>query len=128
MAGVRIVSSSGGESRVVCEGCQIGEWSADGRSLFGVFTSPNSSSLALISVDTLTRRDVVTSARYVLNRPELNPNNRLLAFRATADGQDSLFVVPLRPDRSLSEDDWIRIVSPEQDARPCGWSEDGTLI
>ena len=128
VAGVRIVSSSGGESRVLCEGCQIGEWSAGGRSLFGVFASPNSSSLALISVDTLTRRDVVTSARYVLNRPELNPSNRLLAFRATADSRDSLFVVPLRPDRTLSEDEWIRVVAPEEDARPCGWSEDGTLI
>jgi WD40 repeat protein len=71
--------------------------------------------------------DVITSARRPVNRPFLSPDSRLLAFRAAMP--EAVMVAALSPSHAtVVEHDWVQLVPPESDVRPCGWSPDGTLL
>ena len=57
-----------------------------------------------------------------------SPDGRLLAFRRGVSGGDAIMVAPLGAEQPVPPRAWIELVAPEADARPCGWSPDGTLV
>jgi hypothetical protein len=127
--GVQVVSTRGGAPRTLCQPCQIGDWSADSRAVVVVKGENNAGRLTWISLSDGSMRDLIVSADRTVNRPFPSPDARLLAFRRDVSGGAAIMVAPLGgTDQPVPPSAWIELVAPEADARPCGWSPDGTLL
>ena len=120
--GIDVVASEGGPSRTLCRDCNIGDWTADSRSLAVV----RRDGLTLIDVATGNTRDVVV-ARSV-NRPFPHPGGHLIAFRQSRAADSLLYVAPMNQPGTVPATEWIPIGAGENDIRPCGWSPDGRLL
>ena len=126
--GVKIVPARGGTPRTLCQGCQIGDWSADSAAMVVVKRENNAGRLTWITVSNGESRDLIVSADQTVNRPFPGPDGRLLAFRVSGSSGDAIMVAPLTTEQPVSREAWIEIASPERDARPAGWSPDGALL
>ena len=127
--GVHVIPTRGGSPRELCQPCQIGDWSADSRAIVVVKAGNNAGRLTWIGVGDGSTRDLIVSDDQTVNRPFPSPDGRLLTFRRTASGeQHAIMIAPLTTDQPAPPRAWIEIVSPEADARPCGWSPDGGLV
>jgi Tol biopolymer transport system component len=126
--GLEITSIHGGSPRTICQKCQIGDWSTDGRLFLVVKQEGNSGRLASIDIETGTSRDLVISPAYPVNRPFLSPDHQWLAFRTRHAASDAIMLVRVQPAGTPTEKDWLQLVADELDVRPCGWSPDGTLL
>ncbi len=126
--GVSVVSTRGGAPRVLCTPCSIGAWAADSRALMVVKAGNNAGRLTWIDVARGDTRDVIISPDHTVNRPFPSPDGRLLAFRQRVADGDAIMIAPVPTNGSAPRDTWIELVTPERDARPVGWSPDGTLL
>jgi Tol biopolymer transport system component len=124
--GVALVAARGGSPRALCQSCQIGDWTADSMALVVVKAGNNAGRLTRIRIADGEMQDLIVSPDRAVNRPFPSPNGRLLAFRSGSSG-DAVIVAPLARQPAPREA-WIEIVAPETDARPAGWSPDGSLL
>ena len=113
---------------MLCRGCQIGDWSADSAAMVVVKAENNAGRLTWIIVASGESRDLIVSPDKTVNRPFPNPDGHLLAFRISDSSGDAIMVAPLTTEQPVSRQGWIQIAPPETDARPGGWSPDGTLL
>jgi Tol biopolymer transport system component len=125
--GVQVISTRGGTPRALCKPCQIGDWSADSQAVVVVKGENNAGRLTLIRLSDGVMRDLIVSPDRTVNRPFPSPDGRLLVFRRGSEG-DEIMVAPLGTGQPVPPRDWIQLVAPERDARPCGWSPDGSLV
>jgi Tol biopolymer transport system component len=123
--GVQVVSTRGGTPRTLCQPCSIGDWSADSQAVVVVKSENNAGRLTWIRLSDGSMRDLIVSADRSVNRPFPSPDGQLLAFRS---GGNAIMVAPLAAEHPVPPRAWIELVAPEADARPCGWSPDGTLV
>jgi eukaryotic-like serine/threonine-protein kinase len=126
--GVLAVPTRGGPPRKLCKPCQIGDWAAESRALVVVKRENNAGRLTWIDVGNGSTRDLIVSPDQSVTRPFPSPDGRMLAFRKTAAGMDAIMIAPLTTAQPAPKTAWIEIVAPETDARPAGWSPDGTLL
>jgi eukaryotic-like serine/threonine-protein kinase len=126
--GVRVVSRRGGTPRTLCQLCSIGDWSPDSRAIVVVKDENNAGRLTWIELNGNLARDVIVSSDQTVNRPFPSPDGRLLAFRRTGPEGDAILIAPLSTDQPAPPRAWIRLVAPEEDARPSGWSPEGTMV
>lgn len=126
--GVQLVATRGGASHALCQLCRIGDWSADSRAIVVVRGENNAGRLTMIQLSDGSMQDLIVSSDRDVNRPFSSPNGRLLAFRRGASGADAIMIAPLGTEPPVPRDRWIEIVKPEADARPSGWSPDGSLL
>ena len=126
--GIQLVPTRGGTSSNLCQPCRIGDWSADSRAIVVVRDENNAGRLTLIQLSDRSMQDLVVSSDRTVNRPFPSPNGRLLAFRRGASGADAIMIAPLGMEQPVPREGWIEIVKPEADARPSGWSPDGSLL
>jgi Tol biopolymer transport system component len=126
--GVKIVPARGGTPRLLCRGCQIGDWSADSTAMVVVKRENNAGRLTWVTVSNGESRDLIVSSDQTVNRPFPSPDGRLLAFRVSGSSKDAIMVAPLKTELPVSREAWIEIAPPEMDARPAGWSPDGALL
>jgi Tol biopolymer transport system component len=128
--GVQLSGTRGGAPRTLCQSCRIGDWSADSRSLFVVKAESNSGRLVEIAVSDGATRDVIVSPDRAVSRPFPSPGKRLLVFRrGDVSGQgDTIMIAPLTTAQPVHSSAWIELVASEADARPSGWSPDGSVV
>ena len=125
--GVQIVSTRGGAPRTLCQPCRIGDWSADSRAMVVVKGENNAGRLTRITLSDLSMQDLIVSTDQAVNRPFPSPDGRLLVFRRGVSGGDAIMIATLGTEEPVPPRAWIELVAPETDARPSGWSPDGTL-
>ena len=128
---VYTVPVRGGAPQMVCEGCGVGDWGSDSRTLTAEAGQGREGRLVLIDVVRRTMRDLIVPTARTPNRPELSVDNHMLAFRAGMDsprGQAAVFIARVHPDRAAGESEWTRVTPAELDVRPCGWSPDGRQL
>jgi hypothetical protein len=63
-----------------------------------------------------------------LNRPFLSPDNRWIAFRATASRSETVYVARFDRPLPLPADTWVAVGEAERDLRPVGWSPSGRML
>ena len=126
--GVHVIPTRGGAARKLCDPCEIGDWSADSQTIVVVKAENNAGRLTRLGIDDASTQDLVVSTEQAVSRPFPSPDGRLLAFRRGASGRDAIAIAPLTGEQPVPSRAWIEIVAPEGDARPCGWSPDGTLL
>jgi serine/threonine protein kinase len=124
--GVSVVATRGGSPRRLCQSCTIGAWTGDSTALVVVKPENNAGRLARIGVADGRMQDLIVSPDEAVSRPFPSPNGRLLAFRRSSSG-DAVMVAPLT-ELPVPRAAWIQIAAPETDARPAGWSPDGSLL
>jgi len=128
--GVSLIPSRGGAPREICANCTIGDWAGSSSSEFAVvmLDANSKSHVSLVNVDTGNARDLTERGAGVLNRPFLSRGNRLLAFRELDAKGNVVYVARVPSQGTIRRTDWVTIVPPELDARPCGWSPDGSVL
>jgi hypothetical protein len=84
--------------------------------------------LAVVDVDTGDVRNLTDPGAGILNRPFLTADKRLVAFRELDPKGNVVYVGRVPTQGTLKRSEWIVVVPPEPDARPCGWSPDGRLL
>lgn len=126
---VHVVPVDGGAPTVVCRDCQdAGDWTADGEQLT-VVTRGSRTALALADTRTAAVTALVDAPdERSLNRPTLSPDNRWLAFRATAPGAQVIYVAPFLQSRPVPAKAWAALGPAERDLRPIGWSPSGRML
>jgi eukaryotic-like serine/threonine-protein kinase len=126
--GVSLVPSAGGSSRAICRDCRIGDWTEDSRAATIVVQDAKSTThLALVNIQEGTSRDLTPPGAAAVDRPFLAPSRRLVAFRDHTNA-NAVLVARVLPAGVLARSDWVTVVPPELDTRPCGWSPDGSLL
>jgi len=125
--GVSVAPVRGGASRRVCETCQVGEWTRDGRRIAVASGPGGNGHIFSIDVESGESRGLVLAGDAPLNRPHFNPDNRLLAFRIFSTTSQSVRIAPVG-EAPAPQESWIAIGDPEADLRPAGWSPDGSLL
>jgi hypothetical protein len=88
----------------------------------------NAGRLTSIDVGDGAQRDLIVSTEETVNRPFPSPDGRLLAFRRIAPAGEAIMLAPLTAQLPAARDSWVEMVAPETDARPAGWSPDGSLV
>ena len=126
--GVRVVASRGGTPRTLCQACSIGDWWPDSQAVVVVKGEDNAGRLTTIGLAGGEAHDVVVSSDQTVNRPFPSPDGRWLAFRRTGIAGDTILIAPLSAEQPVSSGAWIQLVAAEPDARPSGWSPDGSLV
>jgi Tol biopolymer transport system component len=128
--GVSLIPSRGGAPREICANCTIGDWAGGSSSEVAVvmLDANSKSHMSLVNVDTGNTRDLTERGAGVLNRPFISSGNRLLAFRELDTRGNVVYVARVPPQGTIRRADWVTIVPPELDARPCGWSPDGSVL
>jgi eukaryotic-like serine/threonine-protein kinase len=126
--GVSLVPSRGGSGRELCKNCTIGDWTDDSRATTVVMLDAQPMShLTLVNIENGSTRDLTEPGAAVLNRPFLNRGSRLLAFREFVK-QNTIYIGRVPAQGPIKKADWMVVVPPERDTRPCGWSPDGALL
>jgi Tol biopolymer transport system component len=126
-AAAYVATVRGGGGRKLCDQCEVGDWTRDGRSVAAKLGIGSASKLCLVDAESGRARDLVVADGVELNRPHLSPDDRWLAFRSGLQPQQ-VFVAPVRPGAPPPPNEWVAITSPEPDVRPCGWSPSGRVL
>jgi Tol biopolymer transport system component len=122
-----VAAVRGGAGRKLCDRCEVGDWTRDGRSVATKVGIGSASRLCLVESESGRSRDLIVAEGVEVNRPHLSPDDRWLAFRAGQQPQQ-VFVAPVRPGAPPRSSEWTVITPPEPDIRPCGWSPSGRVL
>jgi Tol biopolymer transport system component len=88
--GVKIVPARGGTPRLLCGGCEIGDWSSDSAAMVVVKRENNAGRLTWIAISNGESRDLIVSPDQAVDRPFPSPNGRLLAFRTSGSSGNAI--------------------------------------
>jgi hypothetical protein len=126
--GVGIVPSGGGPVRRVCDDCEPGGWTTDGRRL--AWSDQRSGLIHLFDVASGESVAPLDRGSYALNRAHVSPDARWLAFRAfDRDNGAQVFVAQLRDGAPVPPREWVSVSDEfERDARPAAWSPSGRMV
>jgi len=117
-----VVDTSGGAPRKVCENCQLGQWTRDGR--FVLVAEPSHRRIDRLEIATGKRIPLLQSS-LGMDRVLFGPDGRWMTFNVP----QQIYVAPVHQDRGSSEDEWTPILAASSTAgRTAGLSPDGTLL
>jgi Tol biopolymer transport system component len=120
--GVSIVPAGGGPVRRVCDNCEPGGWTSDGRRV--AWSDLRSGLIHLLDLASGASLVALDRGDFAVNRPHVSPDDRWLAFRAfDAEQAQQVFVARMASGAPVPQDEWVSISDEfERDARPTAWS------
>ena len=129
-----VVSSSGGEPKIVCEDCgHVGGWSSDGSKILHVSDGPSTlgtvgEAIFFVDLDSGRRIPVVSCPGCNLDQPHFSPDQRWVSFSKKTGDRSSIFLALVRGESPAPEEDWLAVTDGQSwDDKP-RWSPDGSLI
>jgi Tol biopolymer transport system component len=116
-----VMSSTGGEAEMVCEGCgQVTGWSSDGKR---ILCNALDGKVYLLDLASRRKTALIARAGRWLCCGDYSPDDRWITF---FDGTDArMHVVPSRGDEPAPDDASIEVLD---DANGGQWSPDGNLV
>ena len=119
----------GGPAQKICENCggsMLG-WSANGTEILYYWGQPIR--FGLLNVVTGKKRVVLQHPHYDLNRGQISPDERWIAFHVPIDARRSpVFLAPLRQEGVPGERDWIHVTDGSGVDYWPFWSPKGNLL
>ncbi len=125
---IYLVSSSGGDSRKLCDTCgMIYGWAPDGKRI--IYRSGNPMRFSTVEVATGRQTVILAHPKLQVHAAVYSPDGRWLAMHfAPFDGPRSLFVLPAHDGVAGPESEWIPIMGRlGTHSRPV-WSPDGNVL
>ena len=122
-----VATVRGGAGRKLCDQCEVGDWTRDGRFVAAKLGIGPAARLCLVDAESGKARDLVVADGSEVNRPHLSPDGRWLAFRAGLQPQQ-VMVAPVRAGSPPPRSEWAAVTPEERDVRPCGWSPSGRVL
>ena len=118
-----VVDTAGGIPKQLCTGCGLYEFLSDNRR---VVATIGDSRIRVIDVASGSAQDIVTEPEHRIERPNVSPNDRWMAFRRTVGTTSKVFVVATA--RGGAATSAAQVDEPTTTGRPCGWSPDSSVL
>ncbi|MBI3693623.1 MAG: serine/threonine-protein kinase [Acidobacteria bacterium] len=126
---IHLVSSSGGESRNLCDNCGLlYDWTPDGKKL--VYRTGNPMRFYTVEVSTGRQTEILADPKHTIHAAVYSPDQRSIALHfAPADGPRGIFLAAAGADgKAAPQSEWIHLMDrPGTHGRPW-WSPDGNLL
>jgi hypothetical protein len=117
----------GGVPRKICVNCGVYEFLSDDRR---VVVTDGDIRVRIIDVTTQSAYDAIAVRDARIDRPNVSPDERWVAFRQTIGNAAKVFVAPLRgrSEGPAPTSMWSQIDEPTTTGRPAGWSADSSVL
>lgn len=126
---VYLVSTSGGESRKLCDTCGLlYDWTPDGKEIS--FRSGKPMKFSLLNVATGQQRVVLADPVYDIHAVMYSPDQRWMAmhYAPNPGSPRAIYISPVRDSHAAAKTEWIPVMDrPGRQTRPW-WSPDGNVL
>ena len=126
---IHLVSTSGGESRKLCETCGlIYEWTPDGKRI--LFRSGNPMKFSSIDAMNEQQQVVLADANHHVHGVMYSPDQHWIAlhYAPNLGSPRPIYIAPIRDGHVAEKSEWIPVMDrPGRQTRPW-WSQDGNVL